>query len=63
MTSGSNWCHLKRAATEGAMSIGPAYQVKPPHLQQLPPEEGNDSIGRQIVAQFKISIILLEWRP
>ena len=48
MTSGSN---LKRAATEGASSIGPAYQVTSPNLQQLPPEEGNDSIGRQIVAQ------------
>jgi hypothetical protein len=48
MTSGSN---LKRAATENASSIGPAYQVTSPNLQQHPPEEGNDSIGRQIVAQ------------
>ncbi len=35
MTSGSNCRHLNRTETEGARSIGPAYQVKPPSLQHF----------------------------
>ena len=34
ITSGSNWRHLNSPEIDGARSIGPAYQVKPPNLQR-----------------------------
>src|SRR5208337_1588130 len=35
ITSGSNWRHLNSPEIDGARSIGPAYQVKPPNLQHF----------------------------